>query len=117
VTADVIAQGDVRWADLGRPLGSEPALRRPVIVVQGDAFNRSRIGTVVCVPLTTNLRRAEAPGNVLLTADLTGLAKDSVVNVSQLVTLDQRTLSEPVGRLSAAKLQSVLSGIDVVLGR
>jgi mRNA interferase MazF len=113
----VIAQGDVCWADLGRPVGSEPAYRRPFIVVQGNAFNRSRIGTVVCVPLTGNLDRAGAPGNVLLTADLTGLPKDSVANVSQPVTLDRRALTEPVGRLPDAKLQLVLSGIDVALGR
>ena len=113
----MIAQGDVYWADLGRPEGSEPALRRPVVVVQGDAFNHSRIGTAVCVPLTSNLHRADAPGNVLLTADLTGLSKNSVADVSQLVTLDRRTLSEPTGRLPGTKLQLLLAGIDVVLGR
>lgn len=114
---DVIAQGDVCWADLGRPRGSEPAWRRPVVVVQGNAFNRSRIGTVVCVPLTSNLTRADAPGNALLNADLTGLPKDSVANVSRLVTLDRRVLSEAVGRLPESKLRLVLAGIDVVLGR
>jgi mRNA interferase MazF len=98
-------------------LGSEPAYRRPFVVVQGNAFNRSRIGTVVCVPLTSNLNRADAPGNVLLTADLTGLSKDSVANVSQPVTLDRRVLFEPVGKLPVAKLELVLAGIDVVLGR
>jgi mRNA interferase MazF len=113
----VISQGDVFWADLGRPVGSEPAYRRPFVVVQGDAFNRSRISTVVCVPLTGNLRRADAPGNVLLGADITGLPEDSVANVSQLVTLDRRALEGPVGRLPDAKLQLLLSGIDVVLGR
>jgi mRNA interferase MazF len=113
----VISRGEVRWAELGEPAGSEPGLRRPVLVVQCDAFNRSRIGTVVCVSLTSNLRRAEAPGNVLLTADLTGLPKDSVANVSQLVTLDRRTLSTPVGRLAEPKLELVLAGIGVVLGK
>jgi mRNA interferase MazF len=113
----VIAPGDVCWADLGRSVGSEPACRRPFVVVLGNAFNRSRIGTVVCVPLTGNLDRAGAPGNVLLTADMTGLAKDSVANVSQPVTLDRKALTEPVGRLPEAKLELVLSGIDVVLGR
>ena len=105
------------WVDLGRPLGSEPGYRRPAVVVQCDAFNRSRIGTVVCVPLTTNLTRVDAPGNVVVTADLTGLPQDSVANVSQIVTLDKSALSEPVGKLPQAKLDLVLAGIDVVLGR
>ncbi len=86
----VIAQGDVCWADMSAPVGSEPGFRRPVVVVQGDAFNRSRIATVVCVPLTSNLKWADAPGNVLLPARSTRLSKDSVANVSQIVTLDRR---------------------------
>jgi mRNA interferase MazF len=113
----VISQGDVCWADLGHPRGSEPAHRQPVVVVQSDAFNRSRIATVVCVPLTGNLRLADAPGNALLTSDMTGLPKESVANVSQPVTLDRRALEEPVGKLPAAKLELVLSGIGIVLGR
>jgi mRNA interferase MazF len=100
-----------------RPSLSRSSDRRPVVVVQGDAFNRSRISTVVCVPLTSNLNRADAPGNVLLTAALTGLAKDSVANVSQPFTVDRRVLAEPVGKLPVAKLRLLLSGIDVVLGR
>jgi mRNA interferase MazF len=113
----VIAQGEVWWADLGEPLGSELGFRRPVVVVSGDAFNRSRIATVVCVALTSNLRWAEAPGNVLLNARLTGLPKDSVANVSQLVTLDRAALTERIGALPAEKLELVLLGIDIVLGR
>jgi mRNA interferase MazF len=113
----VISQGDVCWADLGAPLGSEPGLKRPVVVVQCDAFNRSRIATVVCVPLTSNVRLADAPGNALLTADLTGLPRDSAANVSQPVTLDRETLTDPVGKLPDAKLELVLSGIEIVLGR
>ena len=113
----MIAQGEVWWADLGEPEGSEPGFRRPVVVVQSDAFNRSRIATVVCVTLTGNLRWAEAPGNVRLTARQTGLPKDSVANVSQLVTLDRTTFIERVGALSAKKLELVLFGIDIVLGR
>jgi mRNA interferase MazF len=113
----VISPGEVWWADLPEPAGSEPGFRRPVVVVQGEAFNRSRIATVVCVPLTGNLRWAAAPGNVLLTSRMTGLPKDSVANVSQLVTLDRGVLSERVDRLPKAKLQLVLLGIDVVLGR
>ena len=88
-----------------------------MVVVQGDSFNRSRIGTVVCVPLTSNLRWAEAPGNVLLPARATGLPKDSVANVSQLVTLDRSVLEEHVKKLSRRRVASILSGIDVLLGR
>ena len=113
----MIARGEVWWADLAEPSGSEPGFRRPVVVVQGDAFNRSRIGSVVCVALTSNLRWADAPGNALLTARATGLPKDSVANVSQLVTLDREALTGRVGALSAKKLELVLLGIDIVLGR
>jgi mRNA interferase MazF len=113
----VAAQGEVWWADLHDPRGSAPGFRRPVVVVQGDALNTSRIATVVCVPLTSNLKWAEAPGNVQLSRASTGLPKDSVANVSQIVTIDRGTLLERAGRLSPAKLRLVLSGIDVVLGR
>ena len=113
----VIAQGEVWWADLPKPTGSGPGFRRPVVVVQGDALNRSRIATVVCVPLTTNLTWADAPGNVLLASDLTGLPKDSVANVSQLVTLDKSLLTERVGKIPRPKTQLLFSGIDVILGR
>jgi mRNA interferase MazF len=113
----VIAQGDVWWADLADPVGSEPGYRRPVVVVQGDAFNRSRIATVVVVPLTSNLRWADAPGNVRLTGRATGLPQASVANVSQVVTLDRADLTDRIGRLSPPTLGLLLSGIDVVLGR
>ena len=113
----VISQGDVWWADFGEPVGSEPGFRRPVIVVQGDSFNRSALRTVVAVLLTSNLRWAAAPGNVRLTARATGLPRDSVANVSQLVALDRSILIGRVGRLSSSKLELVLAGIDTVLGR
>jgi mRNA interferase MazF len=113
----VISQGEVWWADIPRPTGSEPGLRRPVVVVQGDALNRSRIGTVVCVPLTSNLKWAGAPGNVLLASRSTSLPKDSVANVSQIVALDKSFLTERVGKLSAAKVELVLAGIELVLDR
>jgi mRNA interferase MazF len=92
-------------------------LRRPVIVVQGDALNQSRLGTVVCVPLTSNLRWADAPGNSRLSARLTGLPKDSVANVSLIVALDKALLTDRVGKLPRNKLALLLGGIDVVLGR
>ena len=113
----MIGQGDVWWADLAEPRGSEPEYRRPVLVVQGDAFNRSAIATVVVVPLTSNLRWADAPGNVRLSARSTGLPRDSVANVSQIVALDRTALTERVGHISSAKLELVLRGIDLVLGR
>jgi mRNA interferase MazF len=113
----VISQGDVCWADLAEPVGSAPGFRRPVLVIQGDALNRSRLATAVCVPLTTNLKWAEAPGNVLLKGRATGLPKDSVANVSQIVALDRGILEERVGRISRKQLDLVLAGVDVVLGR
>jgi mRNA interferase MazF len=113
----VIAQGMVCWTDLPASAGSEPGFRRPVVVVQGDALNRSRLRTVVCVVLTSNLKWANAPGNVLLPADVTGLPKDSVANVTAIVTINRTSLSEPVAKLPDAKLELVLYGIDVVLGR
>ena len=113
----VISQGEVWWADLPAPAGSGPGFRRPVTVVQGDALNRSRISTVVCVTLTSNLRWEDAPGNVYLPARATGLPRDSVANVSRIVTVDKGLLTERVGRISTAKLNLLLAGIDVVLGR
>jgi mRNA interferase MazF len=113
----VIGQGDVCWASLDDPVGSGPDFRRPVVVVQGDALNASRLATTVVVPLTSNTRWAAAPGNVLLTTRRTGPPKDSIANVSQIVALDRSVLSEPVGRLTESELHLVLAGIDVVLGR
>jgi mRNA interferase MazF len=113
----VISEGEVWWADLPVPIGSEAGFRRPVVVVQGDAFNRSAIRTVVSIPLTSSVRWADAPGNVRLSARSTGLRRDSVANVSQIVTLDRSVLTERVGKLSQSKVELILSGIDIVLGR
>jgi mRNA interferase MazF len=113
----VISQGDIWWADLAEPLGSAPGFRRPVLVVQGDSLNRSRIGTVICVPLTSNLKWADAPGNVTLSKRATGLTKESVANVSQLLTVDKSMLTEVAGRLRRPKLELVFAGIDLVLER
>ena len=113
----VISQGEVWWADLGEPIGSGPGYRRPVVIVQCDALNQSRVGTVVCVPLTSNLKWADAPGNVPLDSRMTGLAKDSVANGSLIVAIDRRQLTESVGKLPRRQLEMVLAGIDVVLGR
>jgi mRNA interferase MazF len=102
---------------LVEPQGAGPGFRRPVLVVQSDALNRSRLATTLCVPLTSNLKWAEAPGNVMLRAADTGLPKDSVANVSQLVALDRDLLTERVGSVSRRHMLLVLAGIDVVLGR
>lgn len=112
----VISQGEIWWAALPSPAGSAPGFRRPVAIVQCDAFNRSRISTVVCVPLTSNLKWALAPGNVHLSARLTSLPKDSVANVSQIVTIDKKYLTSRVGKLPRSKLELLLSGIAIVLG-
>jgi len=113
----VIAQGEVWWADLAEPIGSAPGYRRPVIVLQSDPLNRSQIATVVCVVLTSNLRWSIAPGNVLLAAKHTGLDRDSVANVSQLVTIDKRQLAERVGKVPRKQMEGVFSGIDLIMGR
>ena len=112
-----VAQGELWWAELPAPSGSAPGFRRPVIVVQGNPLNRSRLGTVVCVPLTSNLKWEAAPGNTSLSAKATGLPKDSVANASQLVTVDRAYLSGRIGKLSPKRLEQVLASIDVVLGR
>ena len=113
----VITQGDIVWADLDEPTGSGPGFRRPVVVVQGNGLNRSRIATVVCVPLTTNMKWAGAPGNVTLRARETHLPHDSVANVSLVVAIDRTMLKRRVAQLSRDRVEAILAGIDVVLGR
>jgi mRNA interferase MazF len=112
-----ISQGEVWWAELPAPTGSAPGFRRPVVVIQGDSLNRSRIATAVCVPLTSNVRWATAPGNVLISANASGLPKDSVANASQLVTVDRSILTRRAGKVSPKLLSQILTGIDIVLGR
>ncbi len=111
----VVERGQIWWADLGEPPGSAPGFRRPILVVQNDAFNRSRIKTVVAVALTSNLRLIEAPGNVLVPAKTAGLPKDSVVNVSQIITVDRDFLAEPAGRIRGQLLKDVENGLRLVL--
>ncbi len=113
----VISQGEIWWADLPSATGSGPGFRRPVVVVQGDSLNQSRIATVICVPLTSNLKWGDAPGNVALPSQVTGLVKDSVANVAQILTVDREVLTECAGKVSRARVQLILAGIDVVLGR
>jgi mRNA interferase MazF len=111
----VMQRGDIWWANLPKPTGSATGLRRPVLVVQADAFTRSRIATVIIVAITGNLRLATAPGNVFLPAAESGLPKDSVINVSQIITLDKSMLDEYVDRISAHTLIQVEEGIRLVL--
>ncbi|MBI3940970.1 MAG: type II toxin-antitoxin system PemK/MazF family toxin [Acidobacteria bacterium] len=108
-------RGEVWWTDLGEPDGSEPGYRRPVVIVQSDAFNRSRLRTVIAVALMTNLRLVEAPGNVLVPAKASGLPKDSVANVSQVITVDRDFLLERAGRLRGQLLKDIDSGLRLVL--
>jgi mRNA interferase MazF len=110
-----IRRGEIWWADLPEPRRSEPGHRRPVLVVQADSFNRSRIQTVVVAIITSNTDLADAPGNVLLRAGLTGLARDSVVNVSQLLTLDRGFLTEQAGALPARLQHAVDKGLRMIL--
>lgn len=112
-----LLQGEIWWADLPEPAGSGPGLRRPVVIVQGNPLNRSRIATAVCVPLTSNLTWADAPGNVFLPDEATGLPKNSVANASQIIAVDRALLIEGVGRLSPKYLAQVLSGLDLILDR
>jgi mRNA interferase MazF len=111
----VINQGDIFWLDLGEPFGSEPGYRRPHVVIQNDSYNRSRINTVVVCALTTNLALAAAPGNVRLRKGEANLPESSVVNITQILTLDKRRFREKIGTLSASRLEQVLQGIYLML--
>jgi mRNA interferase MazF len=109
-----INQGDVFWFDAGEPRGSSPAYSRPVVVIQNNVFNRSPIGTVLACALTTNLRRAKAPGNVLLEENEADLPKQSVVVVSQILTIDKSELIDKIGALSNERLDAILAGIKLL---
>lgn len=108
-------RGEVWWADLPEPSASEPGYRRPVLILQSDEFNRSRINTIVAAAITSNMRLANAPGNVALSKRSAGLDRESVINVSQIVTLDKSFLSEKAGRLPSAILNEVDEGVRLVL--
>ncbi|WP_209561011.1 type II toxin-antitoxin system PemK/MazF family toxin [Frigoribacterium sp. PvP032] len=111
----MLTRGAVCWIDLGSPEGSAPAGRRPVVVVQADAFTRSALATVVVVALTSNTAVAEYPGNVFVPARASGLTKDSIVNVTQLATVDEAALSEPLGVLPSYLVDEVSAGLRLVL--
>lgn len=111
----VINQGDIFWIELDKPLGSEPGYLHPNVIVQNNIFNNSRINTVVVCALTSNLRRAEAPGNVLLDKGEANLPKKSVVNISQITTVDKHQLIERIGTLSNERVRLILDGIHLLL--
>ncbi len=111
----VIRQGDVYWVDLDEPSGSGPGYRHPHVILQNNLFNRSQIRTVVVLALTSNLKRADAPGNILLEKGEANLPKQSVVNVSQVFTVDKSQLDEYIGTLSSKRVREIVNGIKLVI--
>ena len=112
----VMRRGEIWWASLPAPRGSEPGYRRPIVIVQSDEFNESRISTVIVAILTSNLRLAAAPGNFRLDRRETGLSRDSVLNLSQVLTVDKSFLTERVGALSVRNLAAMDAGLKLVMG-
>lgn len=112
----MVNRGEVWWAELPEPVASEPGYKRPVVILQSDEFNRSHINTVIVIVVTSNLRLADAPGNVKLLKAKTGLNQESVANVSQIITIDKRFLSEKIGQLNALTMQQLSEGVELVLG-
>jgi mRNA interferase MazF len=111
----IIRQGDIFWVNLGPPKGSEPGYRHPHVVIQNDVFNASRINTVVVCALTSNLKRARAPGNVTLSKGEANLAKKSVVNISQVVTVNKSDLKDKIGSLPSKRIQEIIEGIKLLV--
>ena len=111
----VVKQGDIYWVDLGDPIGSAPGYRHPHVIIQNNDFNRSNIRTVVVCALTTNLKRAAAPGNVRLDVGEANLPKPSVVNISQVFTVDRSQLGERIGTLSPQRIRQILDGLYLLL--
>ena len=111
-----MTRGELWWADFGVPLGSEPGFTRPVLIVQDDTFNRSRIETIVVLPLTTNLRLADAPGNVLIRKKESKLANDSVIIAAQPYAIDRSRLKEKIAKIDRSLIEKVEAGLRLVLG-
>lgn len=109
-----MVKGEIWWANLPDPSGSEPGFRRPVLIIQSDAFNKSNINTVICTAITSNLKLANSPGNILLIKGMSNLPKESVINISQIITLDKSFLGECVGTLNKTILRKVEDGIKLV---
>ncbi|VAX34872.1 Programmed cell death toxin YdcE [hydrothermal vent metagenome] len=111
----VINQGDVFWINFGKPSGSSPAYKRPCLILQNNLFNRSQINTVVVCAITSNIDRAKAPGNILLFKKEANLPKQSVVNISQIYTMDKMDLNKKIGSLSIERFEEVLSGVSLLI--
>ncbi len=111
----MVNRGQLWWVDLSEPIGSEPGYKRPVLIVQADSFNASRINTLIAVAITSNIRLAKAPGNVALSKIKSGLSKNSVINVSQIITLDKESLNAAIGKLDKLTMQRVDDGLRLVL--
>lgn len=111
----VISQGDVYWLGFGEPEGSEPGYRHPFVVIQNDAFNKSKINTAVVCALTSNLKLAAAPGNILLKKGEANLPKASVVNISQVMTVDKSDLQEKIGQLTKKRVEEIVSGFEYLI--
>ena len=111
----MIRQSDVYWVDLGEPEGSEPGYRHPHVVIQNNVFNQSRINTVVVCAITSNLKRAGAPGNVLLANGEAGLTKRSVVNISQVFTVDKSQLGDKIGAVASKRMREILDGVHLLI--
>jgi mRNA interferase MazF len=111
----VVKRGEIWWASMGEPRGSEPGYRRPVVIISSNEFNQSLIQTVVCAAITSNLRLINAPGNFKLAKSKSGINRDSVVNVSQLITLDKSFFTEQVGKLNNKQIYSLKEGLKLVL--
>jgi len=109
-------RGEIWWADFGIPFGSETGFRRPVLVIQDDSFNQSKINTIIVIPLTTNLALENAPGNVMITKEETGLSKDSVLVISQLSAIDKSRMIERICRIESNIIREVEYGINMILG-
>lgn len=110
-----LRQGDIFWIDLGIPQGSEPGYKHPHVIVQNNIFNLSRINTVVVCAVTSNLKLSKAPGNILLKKGEGGLKKESVINISQIITIDKADLMEKIGRLSSARIRQIIDGIKLLI--
>lgn len=110
-----VERGQIWWADLGEPRGSSPGYERPIVIIQSDFYSQTRINTLIVAIITTNLRLAKMPGNVLLTPRASGLKEESVVNVTQLFTIDRNDLSEYVGTLSERKMEQIDKGLRLIL--
>ena len=111
----VIKRGEIWWAELPKPVRSEPGYRRPLLIVQANEFNKSKINTIIALAITTNVRLAGAPGNVLLSAKQSTLNKESVINISQIITIDKSFLTEKVHTISNKIMEAVEEGIKLVL--